>query len=397
MRSVGRRRALVVAVAVLAASVAVPLGARALEPRLTEDTLWANALASLGGTMKPGDFGYVFLVAGDDVLAGRSPYMDAEEFEGPPQAPYAYPPVLAILVAPLSALPETARGVFLPGVLFSLVLVAAMAGGLLLLGVRDWRCYPVALLAPFTLEAVEYGAVGPLLVLLVALAWRCRDTPLASGAATGGLVVLKLFLWPLAVWLALTTRARAALVAVAGAGLLALGSWAAIAFRGLAEYPRLLRRLVEVEADQSYSAFAVLRALDVPEVPARALVAAGGVALLGLAWRAARDRRRSTFDRDRVSLGLALTAALVLTPILWLHYLVLLFVPIALARPRLSWVWLVPAALTVLEWRDWYRGWPRGELDALLSVAAASALVLVATLRHSSARACAESVGTARA
>jgi hypothetical protein len=380
VHSVGRRRALLVAVAVLAALVVLPLGARAVEPRLTQDTLWANALASLGGTMKPGDFGYVFLVAGDDVLAGRSPYMDADEFQGPPQAPYAYPPVLAILVTPLSALPETVRGTFLPGVLWSLLLLAAMAGGLSLLGVRDWRCYPVALLAPFTLEAIEYGAIGPVLVLLVALAWRYRDRPRAAGAATGGLVVLKLFLWPLVAWLAFTARVRAAAIAVLFAAALGLVSWALIAFRGLLEYPRLLRKLVDVEADQSYSAFAVLRALELPELAARALVLAAGLALLGLAWRAARDEQRRPVDRDRVSLGLALAAALVLTPILWLHYLVLLFVPIALARPRLSWVWFVPLSLTVLEWRDWYRGWPRGELDALLSVAIASALVLVVTL-----------------
>ncbi|MFO7573342.1 MAG: glycosyltransferase 87 family protein [Gaiellaceae bacterium] len=397
MQRADRRRAFVLAVAVLASAIAIPLAARAAQPRLADDTLWANAAASIGGTMRPGDFGYVFLVAGDDVLAGRNPYMDADDFEGPPQAPYAYPPVLAVMVAPLSALPEYVRGGFLPGVLFSLLLIAAMVGGLWLLGVRDWRCYPVALLAPFTLEAFEYGAIGPVLVLLVALAWRYRDRPLAAGAASGGLVVLKLFLWPVVAWLAFTARIRAAVAGVAVALALALVSWAAIAFRGLLEYPRLLRKLVDVEADQSYSAFAVLRALEIPEIAARALVAAAGIVLLGLAWRAARDLRLTAFDRDRRSLGLVLAAALVLTPILWLHYLVLLFVPIALARPRLSWLWFVPLALTVLEWRDWYRGWPRGELDSLLSVAIASAIVLVFALRAGSARPSEERVGSARA
>lgn len=397
MRRAERRRAPLVVAVVVAALIVLPLGARALEPHLTRDTLWANALASLGGTMKPGDFGYVFLVAGDDVLAGRSPYMDAEEFEGPPQAPYAYPPVLAILITPLSALPETMNGTFLPGVLFSLLLLAAMVGGLRLLDVRDWRCYPVALLAPVTLEAIEYGAIGPFLVLLVALAWRYRDLPRAAGAATGGLVVLKLFLWPLVVWLAFTQRLRAAVTAALFVGALGLASWVVIAFRGFLEYPRLLRRLVDVEAEQSYSAFALLRALDVPELAARVFVLVGGVALLGLAWRAARDERRRRLDRDRVSFGLALAAALVLTPILWLHYLVLLFVPIALARPRLSWVWFVPLAMSVLEWRDWYRGWPRGELDSLLSVAIVSALVLVVSLRSRPAAATGELGGAARA
>lgn len=379
--SLDRGRALLVVAAVAAALVALPLGARALGPRLAEDTLWANALASIGGRMPPGDFGYVFLAAGDDVLAGQSPYMDADEFSGPPQAPYAYPPVLAVLVAPFAALPEQVRGVFLPGVLFSLLLVGAMIAGLALLGVRDWRCYPVALLAPFTLEAIEYGAVGPLLLLLLALAWRLRDRALLAGIAAAGLVALKLFLWPVLAWLAFAGRLRALGVAVASALVLVVGSWATIGFDGLLEYPRLLRKLVEIEAEESYSALAILRALGVPETGARALVLAAAVALLGFAWRSAQDVRLERVDRDRVSLGLVLAAALVATPILWLHYLVLLYVPIALARPRLSWIWLAPLALAVLEWRDWYRGWPRGELDALLSVAAVTVVVLVVTLR----------------
>ncbi|MGH7342691.1 MAG: hypothetical protein ACREKH_19575, partial [Candidatus Rokuibacteriota bacterium] len=71
---------------------------------------------------------------------------------------------------------------------------------------------------------------------------------------------------------------------------------------------------------------------------------------------------------------------LVLTPILWLHYLVLLVVPIALARPRLSALWFVPLALTVFEALDWYRGWPRADGPALASVAVVVALVFVVSL-----------------
>ena len=70
-----------------------------------------------------------------------------------------------------------------------------------------------------------------------------------------------------------------------------------------------------------------------------------------------------------------------LTPILWLHYLVLLVVPIALARPRLSALWFAPLALTVFEALDWYRGWPRGDGEALVSVALVVTLVFVVSLR----------------
>ena len=40
-------------------------------------------------------------------------------------------------------------------------------------------------------------------------------------------------------------------------------------------------------------------------------------------------------------------AALALSPIVWLHYLVLLAVPLAIARPRFSPLWLLPIVLWV--------------------------------------------------
>ena len=143
-----------------------------------------------------------------------------------------------------------------------------------MLDVRDWRCYPVALLYPPTLENIEYGAVGPVLALLVALAWRYRDRVVAASVALGGAVVLKVFLWPLLVWLAATRRWTAAVGAAALALGLALASWAVIGFDGLGDYPDLLRRLSDVEAENSYSAFAILVALGLPATLARVLVVA---------------------------------------------------------------------------------------------------------------------------
>jgi hypothetical protein len=85
-------------------------------------------------------------------------------------------------------------------------------------------------------------------------------------------------------------------------------------------------------------------------------------------------------EGDRRALTLTLAAGVVATPILWLHYLVLLVVPIALARPRLSALWFAPLALTIFEALDWYRGWPRGDGSALASVALVTALVFVASV-----------------
>jgi alpha-1,2-mannosyltransferase len=364
--------------AVVAVVILLPLSGRAVATQTSSDSLWANAARSLGGSQEPFDL-RVFVQAGDDVLHGRNPYVAPGTIHGPADAPYAYPPLLALLVTPLALLPEHVDHGYVPGVLFSLVLVAAVVGALLLLDVHDWRCYPVALLYPVTIETVEYGAIGPLLLVLVALLWRYRDRAWIAGWATGGAIVLKLFLWPLLAWLAVTRRIRAAALALLLAAALAFLSWAVIAFRGIGDYPHLLRRLVDVEGENSYSVFAVLQMLGLPEAASRGITLVLGLALLALAWRAV-GRDGATFEADRRSFTLTVAAALVLTPILWLHYLVLLLAPIALARPRLSGLWFVPLTMTLFEALNWYRGWPRGDAKALLSVAAVVTVVFIVAL-----------------
>ena len=374
---------MVVAACVLAVGLLLPLAARTAANHWQDDSLWANSLRSLGGLAVPFDFA-IFLSAAEDVRAGESPYVDPDDVSEGAPAPYVYPPLLAIVLIPATALPDEVRGSSPAGVIVSLLLLACVVGTLLVLDVRDWRCYAIALLYPATLENVEYGALGPVLALLVALAWRYRDRATAASAAIGSAIVLKLFVWPLVVWLAATRRWRAAVAATAVALGLALGSWAAIGFSGLADYPELLRRLSDFEAENSYSAFAILVAVGLPDTLARAVVVAVAVALLALAWRYGRDGHSD--DGDRRSLTLALAAGIVLTPILWLHYLVLLVVPIALARPRLSALWFVPLALSVFELLDWYRGWPRGDGWALATVGVATALVFLVSARSSERR-----------
>jgi hypothetical protein len=353
----------------------LPLGARAAADRWHDDSLWANSLRSLGGLQVPFDFA-IFLQAAEDIRAGDNPYVDPDSVSEDAQAPYAYPPLLAIVLVPGTALPDDVHGSSPVGVLVSLFLIACVVGTLALLDVRDWRCYPIALLYPPTLENVEYGALGPVLALLVALSWRYRDRVGAVAASLGTAVALKVFLWPLAVWLAATRRWAAAVGAAVVAAALALGSWALIGFDGLAEYPDLLRQLSDVEAENSYSAYAILVAVGLGSTLAHVVTTVAALGLLALGWRAARDGR----DGDRRALTYALAAGFVLTPILWLHYLVLLVVPIALARPRLSALWFVPLAMTLFEALDLYRGWPRGDGWSLLTVAAVVTLVFAAAV-----------------
>ena len=360
-----RSRVVRIAAAALLLGVLWVVVPRILARLFYDDVVWA-----VNGWFVQYDL-TIFLRAGDAVLDGVSPYPSVSELVD--DTSYVYPPLLALLMAPLALLPSgLAASIFTFGGLVALV------GALLLLGVRDWRCHVVAILSPLTHEALRWGTLGTYLVLLVALVWRFRDRPFVGGLAAAVTAVLKLFLWPVTVWLALTGRLRAAAVAVCAGLVLALGSWAAIGFAGLRDYPDLLEKLDGIAASESYSVFAIGQALGLSETAARLVAVALCAVLLLLALRAARGE-----DGDARSLTLSLAAALALSPIVWLHYLVLLTVPIALARPRFSGLWLLPLALWPFMWVGWFGDWPAGNVEELLVAAAlVVAVVTMAAVRE---------------
>jgi hypothetical protein len=67
-------------------------------------------------------------------------------------------------------------------------------------------------------------------------------------------------------------------------------------------------------------------------------------------------------------------ATLALSPIVWLHYLVVLLVPVAIARPRFSALWLLP----VLLWVSPKPGYAEGV--ATFAPALAAAIVVAVLL-----------------
>src|SRR5262249_11470482 len=106
----------------------------------------------------------VFLAGADKVLHAASPYAYQAD------RTYAYPPLLAFLVSPLHPLSSGAAAF-----IWIVVSLAAIAGALWLLGLRDWRCYALSGAFLCTRSAVDLGTVGPLLLLAVAAAWRWRE------------------------------------------------------------------------------------------------------------------------------------------------------------------------------------------------------------------------------
>src|SRR5437763_1134925 len=277
---------------------------------------------------------------------------------------FAYPPLAAWLFVPLHPLSSSAAAI-----VWTLLSLAAVVLALWLLELHDWRCYTLALVYLCTRSSIDLGTIEPLLLLAVAAVWHWRDHVPKAAAATGIAIVLKLFLWPLAVWLALTKRIRAALLAVAAAVTLAALSWAAIGFAGIGDYPGILRRLADQEATSSYSVVALGVRAHLPLLAARILSVVVALALLAAAAWTARDRRRTLRDRDVATLTLTLAAALAASPIVWVHYFLLLLVPLALTRPRLSLLWFVPLVFQPLG----ISTWPAGDARKL-------AIALVATL-----------------
>ena len=332
--------------------------------------LWAlelyvgRFLDFVDGAGAPNDLA-VFLRAAGDVLHTTSPYAYMAD------KTFAYPPFLAWLVAPFHALSGAVAGS-----LWTALSLALVGLALWLLEVRDWRCYALAFVFLPTRSSIDLGTIEPLLLVTVAAAWRWRDQAFAAAGAAATAIVLKLFLWPLVVWLALTRRFRAAALTVAFALALAVVSWAVIGFAGLGTYPSVLRRLADDESTSSYSVVALGVRAHLPLLAARIVSVLVALAFLGAAAWAARDERRMPRERDAVTLTLTLAAALAASPIVWVHYFLLLLVPLALARPRLSWLWFVPFAFQPLG----EAAWPAGDARKLGLALAATLLILGAAV-----------------
>ena len=271
------------------------------------------------------DFHHEVYRQADAVVHGERAY-DAPDADLSDRANFLWPMAAVLPVVPLTALPTGVADW-----LATALVIAALVAALGVLEVRDWRVYGVVLLWPATIEAIQTANISLPLTLLVAVMWRYRDRAAIAGIALGYGVAIKLFLWPVVVWLALVGRRSAAAIAAAtaAASLLLL-----LPFTSIADYVRLLRNLGRTFEHDSYTPFALLTDLGVPDTAARAMTIALGLAVLSLAWR-------------RRSLGLALAAALVLSPIVWRHFFVLLMVPLALSRPRFDAVWLIPIGLWV--------------------------------------------------
>ena len=260
------------------------------------------------------------------ILHGISPYPRSAVDGATPPAIYLPPIYLATL--PIGLLPaQVATWLWLA------CLLAAVVGSLAVLGVRDRWCYAFVVLSLPVEQALVLGNASILLALGCAVAWRCRDRPIGGALAVAASVALKFWLWPLLAWL-LMIRRRTGIRAVLASCGLTVAAWAAIGFAGLRAYPSLMASEAHAFAADGVFLVGRLVQLGTPLGVASATGLFVGLALLLVAWRERTDELRAY--------ALALLAALVATPVGWLHYLVLLALSVAVRRPRMTieWAWL---------------------------------------------------------
>jgi alpha-1,2-mannosyltransferase len=309
------------------------------------------------------DFHWGIWTAGRDLLRGRSPYPPADPhllLRHPND--FVTPPLLGLVGIPFSPVPFQ---VAVP--IWNLVCVAALLVALRCVGVRDRRIYLLALASAPLIDSLETGQPDALFALAAAITWRYRDS-WQGGVSAGILIAAKLLAWPLLIWLLVTRRFRTFWVAVPSAVGIFFASWAVIGLKGLAAYPSLLA--ADAKAFEtwpfSYGLVQALTPLGLPIQQTRVLAVV--IAVLISVAIVAISRRR-----DEGWFAAALTFGLLSSPVLWTHYLVVLFVPLALARRRQLTIW-IGAAYSYWLLLILFAPGPNRALAALASTAMLAAL-----------------------
>ena len=311
------------------------------------------------------DVRFAYLPAAEAVLSGDSPYPALDDPILDEQKGYVYPPQLLFALMPLTPLP-----VPLAAALVAAAMIALLGATLWVLGVRDVRCYAAALLWVPAISGVLLSNVSIPLAFALAVIWRYRDSVLPPAIALGLSVSAKLLFWPMFVWMLATRRFRAIAAALAVGFSVTFLAWGAIGFDGLAGYPDLLERLSELQSERSYSLVGIATTIGLPPVVGTAAMFVVGGALLVLCVVLGRR------GDDARSFTCAVAATLALSPIVWLHYLVALLVPLAIARPRFSALWLLPVVL----WLSPKPGYAEG-IQTIFPAIAAAILVTILLVR----------------
>jgi hypothetical protein len=282
------------------------------------------------------DFHYAFWPAAVRVVHGMSPYVDPHSPLVDGGAAFVYPAPTALLFAPFGWLDRDVGNA-----IFTAIVVIAIPLTMWTLAVRDWRVYGVVFMWAPIFGAWQTANITTLLGLGIAGAWRWRDRPFVAGALFAGVVSMKLFLWPVVLWLLATRRYAAVGWSIVVGVVVNAISWLVLGLGEIHRYTDLVRALTDAEERRAYSVISFGLNHGVSRGPAYVIGLALAMAVMAAAVVAGRR------GHDARSLTLGLAASILASPLVWLHYFALLLVPVCLARPRLAPLWGLPIALWV--------------------------------------------------
>ena len=310
------------------------------------------------------DFHVAYWPAAHRLINGLSPYaVTPKQIRG--GTAFVYPVLSALVFAPFALL---SRGT--AEIIYMLLCLACVPAILRTLEVRDWRIYGVAVLWSPVFVAWQSGNVTLPLALMAALTWRHRERPWVAGLLTAAAVSLKPFVWPLGLWLLATRRWKAAAWSVGFAVLINLLAWGVTGYSEIHTYLHLSGAVTKALWHGGYSMLAIAHHLGFGRGAGELLLAlASGGAAAAVIYLGAFKRREPD------ALAVAVLLMLLASPLLWSHYFALLLVPLALSRPRLRPVWMLPLLMWLVPPRQPVYGWEE------LLVWGVTALILLNILR----------------
>jgi alpha-1,2-mannosyltransferase len=287
--------------------------------------------SAIVGAQQTAGWGYDFrayLEAAQRLIATGSPYQ-TETVSGPfrpgPGGLYLYSPALALVLVPLTWLnPTTATIAWL------MVRLGILVAACLLMPVPRWvrlATLGIALVSGQFLSDLNLGNVSLIVTFLAVVAWRSLDEPL-SGLSIAASIALRPTMGVIWLWWIARRQWRAVAWTLGGLGGIFVASLPFIGADPWIQYVAVLRNLSDVMGvERNIDLGSTGLQLGLSDQASFALLLTGYVLAIGAILLSLR--------RDReIGFAVTLMATLLLSPLLWNHYLTNLIVPGALLAAR---------------------------------------------------------------
>ncbi len=295
-------------------------------------------LAAAGSTL-----GYDYLAydgAARRVLAGM-PLYDLSYTAAGNFGLFYYPPTFILLAVPFAALLDAHTA----ALAWIGLLLVAFGVGVAVLPVRNSVRWTVLLLAglswPF-LYALKLGQVGSLLFLAGAMTWRWADRPVLTGSAIAVGAAIKVQPILLLGWALATRRWNSLLIGLVVLGGCCLLATVVVGPGAWPDFATLVLRVsdpIDTPNNLTLGAIAFRAGLPRDAAASVQIVSIAAVAFVTV-W---------TWLRSPAAVAIVVTtvASVLVSPIVWAHYAVLLLLAVALLLERRQW-WAV--ALPIATW-----------------------------------------------